>query len=95
MEPNNLLFFSYYWINIYFGRKAFFKNLKNMDVKNNALTKYLSSSWEEFRRVTWPTKNQAIKLAGIVLGFCFASAFIFSILDYIFNLGYTYLLKIS
>lgn len=66
-----------------------------MDIKNNALTNYLRLSWMEFRRVTWPTKNQAIKLAGIVLGFCFASAFIFSILDYAFNLGYSYLLKLS
>lgn len=66
-----------------------------MDIKNNKLVNYLRESWVEFRHVTWPTRNQAVKLAGIVLGFCFASAFIFSVLDYVFNLGYTYLLKMS
>ncbi|HBB02687.1 MAG: hypothetical protein US89_C0005G0100 [Candidatus Peregrinibacteria bacterium GW2011_GWF2_38_29] len=66
-----------------------------MNIKNNALVNYFKDSWVELRKVTWPTKNKAIKLAMIVLGFCFGAALLFSILDFLFNTGYQYLLKIS
>ncbi len=58
----------------------------------NAFTTYLRESYEEFRRVTWPTKNQAIRLSAIVLSFVLISAVFIGAIDFIFNLGYTKLL---
>lgn len=58
----------------------------------NAITTYVRESYEEFRRVTWPTKNQAIRLSAIVLSFVLLSAVFIGALDFIFNLGYTQLL---
>lgn len=63
-------------------------------MKSNVLTTYLRESYEEFKRVTWPTRNQAIRLSGIVLSFVLASAILIAALDYGFNLGYQYLLNI-
>ncbi len=64
-------------------------------MKANFLTSYIKSSIEELRRVTWPTKNQAIRLTIIVFVFCVLMAFVIGALDFGFNQLYNYLLKIS
>lgn len=63
-------------------------------MKTTALTTYFRESIEEFKRVTWPTRNQAIKLCGIVLSFVLVSAVFIALLDYGFNMGYQYLLNL-
>lgn len=63
-------------------------------MKNNVLVSYVKSSLEELTKVTWPTKNQAVRLTIIVLIFCIIIAVFLSVVDYLFNLGYDYLLNI-
>lgn len=60
----------------------------------NAFTNYLKSSLEEFTKVVWPTKNQAVKLTIIVLAFCLVMAAILGLLDYLLNEGFAYLLDL-
>lgn len=60
-----------------------------------ALTGYFVESWQEIKKVTWPTKNQAIKLAGIVLGFCFVAAAVLGLIDGLFSWGYKYLITLT
>jgi preprotein translocase subunit SecE len=60
-----------------------------------ALTHYFTSSWMELKRVTWPTKNQAIQLAAITLSFVFVAAAFLGLLDFIFSQGYQYLLSLA
>lgn len=67
------------------------------DSKNNkmkAVANYIKNSLEELNRVTWPTKNQAVRLTIIVLIFVFIVAMILGVLDYAFNLFYTFLLDL-
>ena len=64
-------------------------------MKANFLTNYIKSSIEELRRVTWPTKNQAIRLTIIVFVFCILMAIVIGALDFGLNELYNYLLKIS
>ncbi len=61
-------------------------------MKSNALTTYIRESYEELRRVTWPTKSQAIRLSAIVLSFVLVAAVFVGLLDYVFHLGYAQLL---
>lgn len=63
-------------------------------MKQSALTTYFRESYEEFKRVTWPTRNQAIRLCVIVLSFVLVCAIVVAGLDYIFGLGYQSLLKL-
>ena len=63
-------------------------------MKNNVLVSYVKSSLEELTKVTWPTKNQAVRLTIIVLIFCVIIAVFLSVVDYLFSLGYNYLLNI-
>lgn len=59
------------------------------------LTGYIKSSLEELGKVTWPTKNQAVQLTGIVFVFCLITALFLGALDFIFNELYSYLLKLN
>lgn len=61
--------------------------------KNNRFTSYVRASLQELTKVTWPTKNQAVRLTGIVLGFCLVFALFLALVDFAANEGYTQLLK--
>lgn len=61
-------------------------------MKDNVVTNYVKSSFQELSKVTWPTKNQAVKLTIIVLVFCLISAFVFGAIDFLFTKGFQYLI---
>jgi preprotein translocase subunit SecE len=61
----------------------------------NALTQYFKDSLKELSKVTWPTKNQAINLSLICLGFTLVSALLIGLFDLIFNQLYQLLLTLS
>lgn len=61
-----------------------------MSIKQNRLTNYVKESLSEFSKVTWPTKNQAVKLTAIVLVFCLIMAVLLGAVD----LGFTKLYEL-
>jgi preprotein translocase subunit SecE len=61
----------------------------------NSFTDYFVNSFQELRKVTWPTKNQAIRLTAIVLGFCLFMALLLGLFDGLFSYGYKYLLTLT
>jgi len=56
---------------------------------------FIKGSIEEIRKVTWPTKDQAIKLTIITIIFTIFCTAVLALSDYGFSKGYNYLLKIS
>lgn len=48
----------------------------------NALTNYINDALAEFRQVRWPTRQQAIRLSIIVIGFTAVATLIFGAIDY-------------
>ena len=64
-------------------------------MNTNKIVQYFTDSFSELRKVTWPTKNQAVKLTAIVLGFCLFMAVVVGAVDALFNMGYKYLINIS
>lgn len=63
--------------------------------KKNSLIQYFQDSFEELKKVTWPTRNQAIKLTFIVIGFCLVFSVFVGALDEVFNYGYIQLVAYS
>lgn len=49
----------------------------------NAITTFINESLEELRHVRWPTRQQAIRLSIIVIGFCLATAAFFGAVDFV------------
>ncbi len=64
-------------------------------MKNSTFAQYLKGSLEELTKVVWPTKNQAVRLTVIVLTLCLIIAVALGVIDYVFNLGYEYLLTLT
>lgn len=62
---------------------------------DNMVSSYIRESFEELSKVTWPTKNQAVKLTIIVLVFCVITALVLGVLDLGLNRLFDYLLKIA
>ena len=63
--------------------------------KKNPLIAYFRDSFEELKKVTWPTRNQAIRLTFIVIGFCIVFSLFVGVLDFAFNTGYRQLVDLS
>ena len=64
-------------------------------MKNNALVTYFKGCISELRKVTWPTKEQTLRLTIIVSIFSLVVAFAFGVLDYVFGLGFTELIALT
>ncbi len=58
-----------------------------INVKNNRLTKYIKDSYEEMRKVAWPTRQETIRLTIVVILISVFVATFLGLLDYIFSFG--------
>lgn len=63
--------------------------------KANPITEYIESSLQEIRKVTWPTRQQAVRMTILVIGFCLVAAIILGAVDFAFNFGYRKLVEVS
>lgn len=52
-----------------------------------SIKSYFIGSYQEMRKVTWPTKSQTINYSALVIGLSVGMAIFFGILDYAFNWG--------
>jgi len=55
----------------------------------NAVKNYLVGSFQEMKKVNWPTKSETINYSVMVLALSLGMAVFFGFLDYIFNRGIT------
>lgn len=62
--------------------------------RHNRLVQYFIDSAHEVRKVTWPTKIQAVNICILVVSFVFVAAILFAGVDFLFNKGYSYLLEL-
>lgn len=56
---------------------------------------YIKDSFEEIKKVTWPTNNQAVKVSIITIAFTIISTLIITGLDFAFRQGYDELTDMS
>ncbi len=64
-----------------------------MKSSQNPVVAYFKSAFEEFGKVTWPTKEQAALLTGIVIGVSLVVGVYLGLLDLGFSQAYQALLK--
>lgn len=60
---------------------------KGTVAEENSIARYIRETRGELRKVTWPTREEAIRLTAIVLGVTAAFAVFFWVLDVIFASG--------
>lgn len=61
----------------------------------NAFFRYINDAVSELKHVRWPTRQQAIRLSLIVIGFCFVMAIIFGALDFGLSMLMKFLLSLT
>ena len=61
-------------------------------MKNNAISNYLSEAMQELTKVSWPTKNQAVRLTIIVMVFCLITGVLLGALDFVLSEIFTYII---
>lgn len=59
------------------------------------LSKYFREAISELHRVSWPTRQQAVRISIIVLAVTFAFAFVFGFFDTFLAWGYKMLLRFA
>ena len=60
-----------------------------------SLSTYINDAVAELRQVRWPTRQQAIRLSIIVVGFTLASSAVFGVIDYILATLVKFLLSLT
>ncbi len=58
-----------------------------MKVTNNRLVRYIQDSYAEMKKVTWPTRQETVKITIVVIIISLSVAAFLGLLDYIFSLG--------
>jgi preprotein translocase subunit SecE len=62
--------------------------------QSNPVAKYLRETRGEIRKVTWPTREEALRLTAIVLAVTLASAIFFWFWDTVFSNGLNWLIEV-
>lgn len=52
--------------------------------RGNPISRYLRETSAELKKVTWPTRPDALRLTGLVLVVVFISSAVLGLLDYVF-----------
>lgn len=58
---------------------------KAATAKENVIVRYFKETRAELRKVSWPTRQQAINLTLIVIAVTFSMAVLLGIIDYLFT----------
>ena len=61
-------------------------------MKQNKITQYFSNAFEEFHRITWPTRDTSIKLTLIVIIVTIATMVFSGVMDLIFQKAFEFII---
>lgn len=66
-----------------------------MNLAQNPVASYFTSSVAELRKVTWPTRREAVMHTALVVGVTAGVAAVFAAVDGLLNLGLSALLSLT
>jgi preprotein translocase subunit SecE len=61
--------------------------------KENAVVRYLRETWFELRKVSWPTRSEALNLTGIVIVVTTFLSIVLALVDWVFQSGFGLIIK--
>jgi len=61
------------------------KKIKKTSKKQSGITRLYRETVGELRKVTWPTRQEAVNLTGIVLAVIFSMSLFLGFVDYLFS----------
>jgi preprotein translocase subunit SecE len=64
------------------------KKSKKTNKKQSGITRFYRETIGELRKVTWPTRQEALNLTGIVILVTFGMSALLGIIDFLFSRGF-------
>lgn len=61
-------------------------------LRDNAVTQYLRETWYELKKVSWPTRKEAVNLTLMVIAVTSFLAVVLGIMDWIFSAAFSLIL---
>ena len=58
----------------------------------NAIVRYFRETWFELKKVSWPTRREAINLTAMVIVVATFLAIVLSLMDWLFSSGFSLIL---
>ena len=58
----------------------------------NAIFRYFRETWFELKKVSWPTRREAINLTAMVVVVAAFMAIVLSLMDWVFSMGFSLIL---
>ena len=68
------------------------KKIKKTSKKQSGITRFWRETVGELRKATWPTRQEAVNLTGIVLIVTFSMSAFLGIVDYLFSRVFAFIL---
>ena len=56
-------------------------------IGDNRLTRYFKETWYELKKVSWPTRREAVNLTGMVVAVTIFLAIVLAVMDWLFKGG--------
>ena len=56
-------------------------------IVDNRLTRYFKETWYELKKVSWPTRREALNLTGMVVAVTLFLAIVLGLMDWLFKSG--------
>jgi preprotein translocase subunit SecE len=69
------------------------KSANAKKLQDNAVVQYFRETWFELKKVSWPTRDEAVNLTVIVILATSFLAIVLSLMDYLFSLGFGLFLR--
>ncbi len=66
---------------------------KRATKKENAIIRYLKDTRAEIRKVSWPSREEAMNLTGIVIAVAAFMAALLGLVDYIFTRIFSFIIR--
>jgi preprotein translocase SecE subunit len=68
---------------------------EHQHIKKNPIIEYFQESFQELKKVSWPTRNKAVRLTMLVLAFCVVAAVVIGAMDALFSYGHRKLVDMA
>lgn len=67
--------------------------IRKLNLRENRVTQYFRETWFELKKVSWPTRSEALNLTLMVVVVTAFLSIVLAVMDYLFQSGFSLIVK--
>lgn len=67
--------------------------IRKFNLRENRVTQYFRETWFELKKVSWPTRSEALNLTLMVVVVTAFLSIVLAVMDYLFQSGFSLIVK--